>query len=178
MSDPEPVAGSASVSGVPASWRRVYIGLGANLGDARATLAAVFEALERLPGCRAAGRSGIYLSAPVDAEGPDFFNAVVALDSGLSPLELLTALQDIELAHGRLRPYVNAPRTLDLDLLIHGDEVQVTPRLTLPHPRLHLRAFVLEPLSELAPDLQLPGLPPLDELRRACADQRIRRLPD
>jgi 2-amino-4-hydroxy-6-hydroxymethyldihydropteridine diphosphokinase len=97
--------------------------------------------------------SNAWRSAPVDAGGPDFLNAVAALDTALSPLELLDALQAIELAHGRERPYRNAPRTLDLDLLLYGDVTLATPRLTLPHPRLGERAFVLQPLLEIAPKL-------------------------
>lgn len=131
-----------------------YVGLGANLGnDPGATLTQAALHLAALPGCRVAALSSIWRSAPVDAEGPDFLNAVVALDTTLAPLELLDALQAIEQAHGRERPYRNAPRTLDLDLLLYGDEVLTTPRLTLPHPRLGERAFVLRPLLEIAPDL-------------------------
>lgn len=131
-----------------------YVGLGANLGnDPGATLTQAALHLAALPGCRVAALSSIWRSAPVDAEGPDFLNAVIALDTTLAPLELLDALQAIEQAHGRERPYRNAPRTLDLDLLLYGDEVLTTPRLTLPHPRLGERAFVLRPLLEIAPDL-------------------------
>jgi len=93
----------------------------------------------------------------VDAGGPDFINAVVALDTGLAPLELLAELQALELAAGRERPYRNAPRTLDLDLLIHGDAALDTPVLTLPHPRMSQRAFVLVPLAEIAPGRVSPG---------------------
>jgi 2-amino-4-hydroxy-6-hydroxymethyldihydropteridine diphosphokinase len=94
----------------------------------------------------------------VQASGPDFLNAVVVLESSLAAAELLVVLQGIEARHGRLRPYRNAPRTLDLDLLFFGECVLNTPELTLPHPRLHLRAFVLEPLLSLWPSLSLPGL--------------------
>jgi 2-amino-4-hydroxy-6-hydroxymethyldihydropteridine diphosphokinase len=97
--------------------------------------------------------SSAWRSAPVDAGGPDFLNAVAALDTALAPLELLDALQAIELAHGRERPYRHAPRTLDLDLLLYGDVRLDTPRLTLPHPRLGERAFVLCPLLEISPEL-------------------------
>lgn len=155
---------------------RAWVGLGANLGDARATLAAALDALGQLPGTRRAAVSSCWRSAPVDAQGPDFLNAVAALDTTLAPHELLAALQAIEARHGRERPYPNAPRTLDLDLLLHGDAVLRTPALTLPHPRLHLRAFVLEPLAELAPDLVLPGLGPLAPWRTAASDQVVERL--
>jgi len=128
--------------------------MGANLGaDLSATLTQAALSLAALPGTRVAALSSVWRSAPVDAGGPDFLNAVVALDTALAPLDLLDALQAIEQAHGRERPYRNAPRTLDLDLLLYDDLVLDTPRLALPHPRLGERAFVLRPLLEIAPDL-------------------------
>ena len=150
-----------------------YIGIGANLGDARATVAAAVAALGRLPGCCLRQASSVYRSAPVDAAGPDFLNAVVALDTTRSPEDLLSALQGIEQAFGRQRPYRHAPRTLDLDLLLLGDAVRATPPLTLPHPRLHLRAFVLRPLLEIAPGLVAPGLGALAGWLPGTADQAI-----
>ena len=153
-----------------------HIGLGANLGDAQATLRAALQALVALPGSRLLAVSSVYRSAPVDAAGPDFFNAVAALHTRLAPLALLDALQAIERQFGRQRPYPNAPRTLDLDLLLLGDLVLQTPRLTLPHPRLHQRAFVLQPLLELAPGLAAPGLGPLAAHLPATAGQRLQRL--
>ncbi|RZI98182.1 MAG: 2-amino-4-hydroxy-6-hydroxymethyldihydropteridine diphosphokinase [Rubrivivax sp.] len=133
---------------------RAYVGLGANLGaNLSATLTQAALSLAALPGTQIAGLSSAWRSAPVDAGGPDFLNAVAALDTTLLPGELLDALQAIELAHGRERPYRNAPRTLDLDLLLYGELVLDTPRLTLPHPRLGERAFVLRPLLEIAPEL-------------------------
>ncbi|KQW43441.1 MULTISPECIES: 2-amino-4-hydroxy-6-hydroxymethyldihydropteridine diphosphokinase [unclassified Roseateles] len=133
---------------------RTYVGLGANLGgDLLATLTQAVRALSALPGTRLVAVSSAWRSAPLDASGPDFLNAVVGLDTTLPPIELLDALQAIEQAHGRERPYRNAPRTLDLDLLLYGDAVLGTPRLTLPHPRLGERAFVLRPLLEIAPEL-------------------------
>ena len=156
--------------------QRAWVGLGANLGDARATLDAAFEALAALPGTVLAARSPLYASAPVDAAGPDYLNAVAALDTTLAPLALLQALQAIEQAHGRQRPYHHAPRTLDLDLLLHGDTVLNTPVLTLPHPRLHQRAFVLLPLLALAPGLAHPQLGPLQAWLPAVAGQRIRQI--
>jgi len=155
---------------------RAYIGLGANLGDARAALDAAAAALAALPGTSGCARSSLYRSAPVDADGPDFVNAVVALDTALDASALLAALQAIEAAAGRERPYRHAPRVLDLDLLAHGDTRITTPALTLPHPRLQQRAFVLRPLLELAPDLVLPGLGRLADHLAATADQRIERL--
>ena len=135
---------------------RVFVGLGANLGDARATLAAALGRLAALPQTRLVACSSLYRSAPVDAQGPDFINAVAELDTALEPQPLLLALQAIEAEHGRQRPYRNAPRTLDLDLLLYGQRVIAEPGLIVPHPRLHERAFVLQPLAELAPGLSLP----------------------
>lgn len=132
---------------------RAYIGLGANLGtDLGATLTRAALQLAALPGTQVSALSSLWRSAPVDADGPDFVNAVAALETDLAPDALLDALQAIEQAHGRERPYRHAPRTLDLDLLLYADVVMNTPRLTLPHPRLGERAFVLRPLLEIAPD--------------------------
>jgi len=149
---------------------RAWVGLGANLGDRGAALARAVQALAAMPATRVANVSGLYASAPIDAGGPDFLNAVVELRTGLAPLALLDALQAIELAAGRERPYRNAPRTLDLDLLIHGDEQLVSERLTLPHPRIGERAFVLLPLAELAPERVA------SEQLKAVEDQRIERV--
>ncbi|MFG6417132.1 2-amino-4-hydroxy-6-hydroxymethyldihydropteridine diphosphokinase [Roseateles sp. DC23W] len=133
---------------------RAYVALGANLGvDLFDTLGRAATALTNLPGTRLVALSSAWRSAPVDAGGPDFLNAVAALDTTLAPLAMLDALQAIEHAHGRERPFANAPRTLDLDLLLHGDTLLQTPRLTLPHPRIGERAFVLRPLLEIAPAL-------------------------
>lgn len=156
---------------------RAYIGLGANLGDARAALEAAFAALATLPATQLQRRSSIYRSAPIDSGGPDYLNAVAELRTSLQPLALLRQLQAIERDHGRERPYRNAPRTLDLDLLLHGDAVVQTSTLTLPHPRAHERAFVLLPLAEIAPDLAIPGRGPLQSLLGAVSGQRIERQP-
>ena len=133
---------------------RAYIGLGANLGeDLAATLQQALQQLAALPQTQLVAVSSAWRSAPVEAQGPDFLNAVAALDTELVPLALLDALQAIEQAHGRERPYRNAPRTLDLDLLLYGTLQLDSERLTLPHPRLGERAFVLRPLLEIAPEL-------------------------
>ena len=132
---------------------RIFVGLGANLGDAAATVQAAFDALDALPGTHCVARSSLYRTAPVDAAGPDFINAVAELRSMLEPELLLAALQAVEARFGRERPYRHAPRTLDLDLLLYGVRRIATPTLTLPHPRLHERAFVVTPLAEIAPDL-------------------------
>jgi 2-amino-4-hydroxy-6-hydroxymethyldihydropteridine diphosphokinase len=156
---------------------RVFIGLGANLGDAAATVAGALQALAGLPGTRLVARSSLYRSAPVDAQGPAFVNAVAELATTLDPAALLQAMHGIEQAHGRERPYRNAPRTLDLDLLLYGERVIDQPGLQLPHPRLHERAFVLLPLAELAPGLVHPQLGPLTPWRDKCAGQELERLP-
>ncbi len=154
-----------------------FVGVGANLGDARHSVVEALAALGRLPGCGLRRASALYRSAPVDAAGPDFINAVAELHTTLSPLALLLALQAIEQAFGRERPHRHAPRTLDLDLLLHGAAVLHTPALTLPHPRLHLRAFVLRPLLDLAPDLAAPGLGPLADWLPGTAPQILEKLP-
>jgi 2-amino-4-hydroxy-6-hydroxymethyldihydropteridine diphosphokinase len=128
-----------------------YVALGANLGDPVAAVKSALASLDRLPGTRVTRVSSIYRTAPVDASGPDFINAVAELSTELTPHALLASLQALEQAAGRTRPWRNAPRTLDLDLLMHGDAVLSDPVLTLPHPRMQERAFVLVPLAEIAP---------------------------
>ena len=155
---------------------RVFVGLGANLGDPRATLAAAVAALAGLPGTQLVRRSSDYRSAPVDALGPDFVNAVAELCTALSPAALLAALQALEQAHGRQRPYRHAPRTLDLDLLLFGQREVHTETLSLPHPRLHERAFVLVPLLELAPGTVHPRRGLLAPWAAGAAAQAVERL--
>lgn len=162
---------AASGGGAPQAVR-AYIAFGANLGDPAAAFDQTLTQLDALPATHVAGRSLLYRSAPVDAPGqPDYINAVIAVDTGLSPQQLLHALQDMEQAAGRSRAYRNAPRPLDLDLLLHGDTVLQDEELTLPHPRMHQRAFVLRPLAELAPRLRIPGHGELAPLLAAVADQ-------
>lgn len=153
-----------------------YVGLGANLGPARQHVTNALQSLDGLPGTRLLRRSSLYRSAPLEASGPDFINAVAALQTRLSAPELLVALQGLENAAGRSRPYPNAPRTLDLDLLLYGDRVLHDDTLTLPHPRLHLRAFVLQPLAEIDPRLVLPGHGGLAPWLARAADQGIERI--
>lgn len=157
---------------------RAFVGIGANLGDARAAIAAAIAALAALPSTRLVALSSLYRSAPVDAAGPDFLNAVAELRTALAPAELLAAMQAIEAAHGRERPWRNAPRTLDLDLLLYGELVREDPALRLPHPRMHQRSFVLVPLAEIDRSLRIPGHAPLAQLLAACADQRIEPVAD
>ena len=130
----------------------VWIGLGANLGERADTLRTALTAIAALSGTRVQRVSSLYRSAPVGAGGPDYLNAVAELRTTLAPQALLEALQAIELAAGRERPYRNAPRTLDLDIVCWGDESIQTATLTVPHPRMGERAFVLLPLAELAPE--------------------------
>lgn len=153
-----------------------YVGLGANLGDARAVLAAACAELQALPGTRGLRCSPWFRSAPIDSSGPDYLNAVACFDTTLSPQALLEALQRIENAHGRERPYRNAPRTLDLDLLLYADQSIATPTLTVPHPRMHQRAFVLLPLAVLAPNLVIPGRGPISALLPSVAGQAVERI--
>jgi len=155
---------------------QVFIGLGANLGDLALSLRQALNALSVLPDTRFVAVSSAYRSAPVDAGGPDYLNAVAEFDTALAPTELLRALQAIERAHGRERPFVNAPRTLDLDLLLYADVQIKTGELTVPHPRLQQRAFVLLPLLELAPGLHVPGLGALAVYLPPVANQTITRL--
>jgi len=153
----------------------VYIGLGANLGQPQLALRQALDALSTSAGIWALRASCMYRSAPVDAEGPDYLNAVAELHTSLDALALLRRLQAIENAHGRLRPYRNAPRTLDLDLLWYGGQTIALADLHVPHPRMHERAFVLLPLMELAPDLCVKQTD-LKTWLAACGDQRIERM--
>jgi len=157
---------------------RAFIGFGANLGDPSAALSRALEALAALPETRLAACSSLYRSAPLGVEHPqpDYINAVIALDTGLSPQALLEALLSIEHAGGRRRVAALAPRPIDLDLLLHGETVMQSPTLTLPHPRLHQRAFVLLPLAEIAPALSIPGHGPLSLLLETVKDQHIVRV--
>lgn len=129
-----------------------FVALGANLGDAAATVRQAITDLGTLPQTRLVRASRLYRSAPWEASGPDFFNAVAEVATLLDAHALLAALHGLEQAAGRERPYLNAPRTLDLDLLLYGDDHIATPSLTVPHPRMDQRAFVLRPLAEIAPD--------------------------
>ncbi|WP_343628788.1 2-amino-4-hydroxy-6-hydroxymethyldihydropteridine diphosphokinase [Roseateles sp.] len=152
-----------------------YVGLGANLGDLRHTLETALADLADVTSVQLERVSSAWRSAPVDSDGPDYLNAVARVRTDLPPLTLLAALQAIESRHGRERPYRNAPRTLDLDLLLYGDQTVDLDRLSVPHPRLHQRAFVLRPLLELDPALSAPGLGLLADFLSATADQVLQR---
>lgn len=137
---------------MPASPVMACVALGANLGDAVATVQQALRDLAGVPQTQCVQASSLYRSAPYEAQGPDFINAVVLLQTQLNPLALLHALQALELKSGRERPYKNAPRTLDLDLIFYGDVSLISAELTVPHPRWHERAFVLMPLAEIWPE--------------------------
>ena len=149
-----------------------YVALGANLADPETQVRAGIAALAVLPGTRLIAQSALYRTAPVGyADQPDFINAVAAVETHLTPRELLNALLDTEQNHGRVRAFANAPRTLDLDVLLYGDAQIHEEGLTIPHPRMHERAFVLVPLAEIAPHCVIPGRGSIGALLRGldCA---------
>jgi|SRR5436309_7979595 len=137
-----------------------YVALGSNLDAPARQLATALDELDHLPATRLIASSSMYVTAPVGARGPqpDYLNAVALLRTGLAPRKLMRALQRLERAHRRERGARNAPRTLDLDLLLYGALRCRRPSLTVPHPRMHRRAFVLLPLLEIAPSVDVPGL--------------------
>ena len=156
---------------------QAFVGLGANLGDPAGQIARALDALAALPGTRLARTSSLYRTAPVGhADQPDFVNAVALLDTALAPRELLDALLDIERAAGRERSFRNAPRRLDLDLLLYDDRLIEAPGLSVPHPRMHERAFVLVPLLELAPDAVIPRRGRVTDLLGTVGAQEVHRL--
>ncbi len=174
--DPQQARAGAGAK-VAAPPERAYVGLGANLGDAAATLHKAWRALAALPQTVPVAMSSLYASAAIDGAGPDYVNAVAALETALEPEGLLAELQVIEQRFGRDRPYRHAPRTLDLDLLLYGLRSSTRPdptMLQLPHPRMHERAFVLLPLLELAPDLIHPQLGPIADFKASVQGQAIR----
>jgi len=156
---------------------RASLALGANLGDARATVEAAIGALERLPSTRLIARSSLYRTTPVGyADQPDFINAVALVETLLAPRALLDALLDLEQAQGRTRTFANAPRTLDLDILLYDGQTIHEPGLTIPHPRMHDRAFVLVPLAEIMPDADIPGQGRVAELVQRLDTRGVARL--
>jgi 2-amino-4-hydroxy-6-hydroxymethyldihydropteridine diphosphokinase len=168
-----------------------YIGLGSNLEDPRSQLQRAFVDLAGLPDTRLLARSSLYRSAPMGGPDlpdlaiqpdlstqPDFVNAVAKIETALAPQALLQALLRIEHEHGRKRTFRNAPRTLDLDVLLYGDMQLHEPGLTIPHPQMHLRAFVLQPLLEIAPGIGIPGVGQAQQLLQACQEQFVERITD
>ncbi|MFZ1326443.1 MAG: 2-amino-4-hydroxy-6-hydroxymethyldihydropteridine diphosphokinase [Candidatus Contendobacter sp.] len=157
---------------------RAYIGIGSNLDDPVQQVQRAFQALRTLPVSRLSAQSPLYRSAPVGGppDQPDYINAVAVLDTTLLPAPLLAALQQLEQAQGRTRAVRWGPRTLDLDLLLYDALVSEAPNLTLPHPRLQERAFVLQPLYDLAPQLIIPGQGSVRELWAKISKQGLSRL--
>ena len=155
-----------------------YVALGANLIDPITQVRAALAALEQIPESRVLSASSLYSTEAITADKqPDYVNAVSSLETTLTPDALLTALFDIENRFGRQREYHHAPRTLDLDLLLYDDQIIDTERLQVPHPRMHLRAFVLKPLTEIAPDIVIPCRGKATAWLPAVAAQRIERMP-
>ena len=156
-----------------------FIGLGSNLEDPRSQLQRAFAELDQLPDTRLIARSSLYRSAPLGyPDQPEFVNAVVEIATALTPQALLQALLQIERQHGRERIFRNAPRTLDLDVLLYDDVQLHEHGLTLPHPQMHLRAFVLQPLLEIAPDIGIPGVGQAGMAFERCRDQVLEAVAD
>ena len=154
-----------------------FIALGSNLGDPEGKVRQGIAALAELPQSRLAAASSLYRSAAVGyADQPDFINAVAQISTALAPQALLAALLALEKYYGRERSFRNAPRTLDLDLLLYDAQCIAEPGLTVPHPRMHQRAFVLAPLVEIAPACVIPGMGPAAAWLARCADQNVDRL--
>lgn len=156
-----------------------FIGLGSNLEDPRSQLQRAFAEIAGLPGTRLTARSSLYRSAPLGyPDQPEFVNAVAEIATMLTPQALLQALLQIERAHGRERTFRNAPRTLDLDVLLYDDLQLHEHGLTIPHPQMHLRAFVLQPLLEIAPDCVIQGIGSAEQALCGCHDQTLEKLLD
>jgi 2-amino-4-hydroxy-6-hydroxymethyldihydropteridine diphosphokinase len=154
-----------------------YVAIGSNLDNPRAQVLKAFAELDGLPRTRLVRRSSLYRSAPLGyAEQPEFINAVAQLDTGLPAERLLAELREIEARHGRSRSFPNAPRTLDLDVLLYGDAALALPGLAIPHPRMHERAFVLKPLTEISPEVTIPGRGPAKALLEYCKGQQAERI--
>lgn len=156
-----------------------FIGLGSNIADPSAQVRQAMQAIDQLPDTRVLARSALYRSAPVGyLEQPDFINAVVQVETALTPRALLQALLELEHKQGRTREFLNSPRTLDLDVLLYDDLQHHEDGLTVPHPQMHKRAFVLLPLLEIAPDCVIPGVGSAQLAMSLCADQQLERLSD
>jgi 2-amino-4-hydroxy-6-hydroxymethyldihydropteridine diphosphokinase len=154
-----------------------FVGLGANLGEPEPQVRSALRALGQLPSSRLVAASSLYRSAPIGVgEQPDFINAVAQIDTSLSARALLGELLALEARFGRRREHPGAPRTLDLDLLLYGENIIAEPDLIVPHPRMHGRAFVLAPLAEIAPGTAVPGKGKVAALLAGCKDQKVERM--
>jgi 2-amino-4-hydroxy-6-hydroxymethyldihydropteridine diphosphokinase len=154
-----------------------YVGIGSNLDQPRSHVLLAFEDLGRIPDTGVVKRSSLYRSGPVGyADQPDFVNAVAEIQTGLPASRLLAELKEIEARHGRRRSFRNAPRPLDLDILLYGELTMTLAHLTLPHPRMHERAFVLKPLYELAPHASIPGVGTVKDCLEKTAEQIAERI--
>jgi 2-amino-4-hydroxy-6-hydroxymethyldihydropteridine diphosphokinase len=155
----------------------VFVGLGSNLADPVAQVSRALDALAGLPQTRVLKKSSLYRSSPVGyLDQPDFINAVAQLETELAPRALLDALLVLEKECGRTREFLNAPRTLDMDVLLYDDLVHHEHGLTIPHPQMHRRSFVLLPLLEIAPDCFIPGIGKASEAARSCEGQQLQKL--
>ena len=154
-----------------------YIALGSNLQNPQQQVSTALGEIAALPQTTLIKASSFYRTVPVGYDSqPDFINAVAAVETGLAPVPLLQALLAIEQRQGRERPFPNAPRVLDLDLLLYGETLLHTPELTLPHPRMHARGFVMLPLAEIAPGLVIPGHGSAVEVAADCMNQGVEKL--
>lgn len=163
---------------IPMHSIRAFVALGSNLSDPAAQVNHAFSELDALPDTRLIAHSSLYRSAPWGySEQPDFINAVAEIETRLEARILLEMLLEIEHRRGRVREFLNAPRVLDLDLLLHGGLTHHEHGLTLPHPRMHERAFVLLPLTEIAPQCVIPGHGRALDCLARCKDQTLERLP-
>lgn len=165
------------MSSISLHYSQAFIALGSNLENPISHVRQAFDELDQLPLSKLLVYSSLYRSAPVGRlDQPDFINAVAQIETKLSPYELLSGLLNIEKCHGRTREFTNAPRTLDLDILLYDDLKFHQHNLTLPHPRISQRAFVLHPLLEIAPNCHIPGLGAVAEFLAACHEQRVERI--
>ena len=157
----------------------VFVGLGSNLSDPRAQVLCAMQTLNNLPHTRVSAHSSLYRSAPIGfVQQPDFINAVVRLNTEMAPKALLDALLELERKCGRTREFQNAPRILDLDILLYDNLQYHEHGLTIPHPQMHKRAFVLRPLLEIVPDCAIPGIGPAAEALLQCGGQKLERVED
>jgi len=164
-------------AGDTSSFVTAYVALGGNLDDPQRQVLAAIDTLTRLPRTQWTAASSLYRTSPVGyADQPDFINAVACVCTALTPRALLEHLLAIERAHGRVRQFPNAPRTLDLDIVLYGEQVIDEPGLTIPHPRAHERAFVLAPLLEIAPEITIPGRGRARDLLAALGTHGVEKL--